>query len=348
MGFYSGNIFFICYHIQCLSLCFLNSFWRKLGFVPLYLRQTASDVTGEHSCVMLKPLDEEKPKWLQLYSQDFLRRLLSLLSLSFAQHFPPFLALDMIESVQAMCPPDRDSSLEYCQMLLLPHDLKRLNAYAQNQVDHHLVSDLLPHMAWLYFMGKTDESMSPLSRIQSAILIGCGLQRQTVDVVANALSPPPPATSLPTTQILALLTRIVRKLAGAFEATLESNFSKKKTNGIAKKDNMEADEDGDEVEQDNDDAVAEKPTQAAEQNVELKGLEQYAIRGTEEEWAEATAVGAASMLKDGKATGLGLITVKTKGQGGSKRKLDGTLGASGGGGGGKKKHGGKNNKNKRK
>jgi N-acetyltransferase 10 len=34
----------------------LLKFWQKLGFAPVYLRQTASDVTGEHTCIVLKAL----------------------------------------------------------------------------------------------------------------------------------------------------------------------------------------------------------------------------------------------------------------------------------------------------
>ena len=34
----------------------LLKFWQRLGFAPVYLRQTASDVTGEHTCIVLKAL----------------------------------------------------------------------------------------------------------------------------------------------------------------------------------------------------------------------------------------------------------------------------------------------------
>ena len=37
----------------------LHAFWSKLGFRALYLRQTESDVTGEHTCIMLKALASE-------------------------------------------------------------------------------------------------------------------------------------------------------------------------------------------------------------------------------------------------------------------------------------------------
>lgn len=38
----------------------LLKFWQRLDFVGMYLRQTASDVTGEHTCIMLKPLSSEE------------------------------------------------------------------------------------------------------------------------------------------------------------------------------------------------------------------------------------------------------------------------------------------------
>ncbi len=32
----------------------LFNFWRKAQFVPLYVRQTPNDLTGEHTCIMVK------------------------------------------------------------------------------------------------------------------------------------------------------------------------------------------------------------------------------------------------------------------------------------------------------
>ena len=35
----------------------LFEFWNKAGFKPFYIRQTPNELTGEHSCIMLCPLD---------------------------------------------------------------------------------------------------------------------------------------------------------------------------------------------------------------------------------------------------------------------------------------------------
>lgn len=47
----------------------LHRFWKRAGYVPLYLRQTAQELTGEHSCVMLKVLEGRERSWLGAYAQ---------------------------------------------------------------------------------------------------------------------------------------------------------------------------------------------------------------------------------------------------------------------------------------
>ncbi|KAK5965035.1 RNA cytidine acetyltransferase, partial [Trichostrongylus colubriformis] len=64
----------------------LLKFWKKSGFVPVYLRQTPSPLTGEYTCAMLKRLDDQpetSSSWLAAYFREFRTRLLSLLSFEF-------------------------------------------------------------------------------------------------------------------------------------------------------------------------------------------------------------------------------------------------------------------------
>ena len=52
----------------------LFNFWRKAGYQPLYLRQSSSDVTGEHTCVMVQPLehpDVADTNWVMPFVKDF-------------------------------------------------------------------------------------------------------------------------------------------------------------------------------------------------------------------------------------------------------------------------------------
>lgn len=39
-------------------------------------------------------------------------------------------------------------------MHLTHHDLKRLELYARNMVDHHMIGDILPTLARLLFLGR--------------------------------------------------------------------------------------------------------------------------------------------------------------------------------------------------
>ena len=50
----------------------LLRFWKKSGYLPVYLRQTTNDLTGEHSCIMIKELNKDEDKksidsWLFQY-----------------------------------------------------------------------------------------------------------------------------------------------------------------------------------------------------------------------------------------------------------------------------------------
>lgn len=81
----------------------LHKFWKRAGFVPLYLRQTANELTGEHTCVMLKALKSDglavkcNPEWLKAFSKDFHKRFLNLLSYQF-RSFPSISSLSIMEA----------------------------------------------------------------------------------------------------------------------------------------------------------------------------------------------------------------------------------------------------------
>ena len=86
-----------------------------------------------------------------------------------------------------------------------PLDIQRLEAYSRNLVDYRLITDLLPVMAQLYFLGKFDSNFR-LSPLQTAILVGVGMQSHTMDEIATQLD-------LPTGQLLAMFNKIVRKIS---------------------------------------------------------------------------------------------------------------------------------------
>lgn len=60
------------------------------------------------------------------------------------------------------------------------YDLKRLESYANNMLDYHVILDLLPTIAHLYFGGRLGEVIK-FSGVQSSILLGIGLQRKAIE-----------------------------------------------------------------------------------------------------------------------------------------------------------------------
>ncbi|XP_064169869.1 RNA cytidine acetyltransferase [Anguilla rostrata] len=142
----------------------LLKFWKRAGFVPVYLRQTPNDLTGEHSCVMLKELnsEEEQGQWLSAFWKDFRRRFLSLLSYQF-RSFPPSLALNILQNRNAK--QDVPSALSNPELAaqFSPYDLKRLEMYSRNMVDYHLVMDMIPAVARMFFL----KQLGDISRCQS-------------------------------------------------------------------------------------------------------------------------------------------------------------------------------------
>uniref|UniRef100_A0A7N8YAY9 RNA cytidine acetyltransferase n=1 Tax=Mastacembelus armatus TaxID=205130 RepID=A0A7N8YAY9_9TELE len=123
----------------------LLKFWKKAGYTPVYLRQTPNDLTGEHSCVMLKELNTddatEQSQWLSAFWKDFRRRFLSLLSYQFSS-FPPSLALSILQN---------KNSAELA-VHFSPYDLKRLELYSRSMVDYHLIMDLIPAVGRMFFL----------------------------------------------------------------------------------------------------------------------------------------------------------------------------------------------------
>ena len=199
----------------------LHKFWKRASFAPVYLRQTPNELTGEHSCVMIRTLSNSDGTtdnaWLGAFARDFHKRFLSLLSYQF-RAFPSVLALSIIESANAgakldisftpqpLTKPEIDASFS-------PFDLKRLDSYANNMLDYHVILDMIPPIAHLYFTGRLKPSVS-MTGVQSSILLAIGLQRKVLEDVEKELG-------LPSSQLLAMFVKIVRKVSAYFRRILE-------------------------------------------------------------------------------------------------------------------------------
>ncbi|CAH1787885.1 unnamed protein product [Owenia fusiformis] len=264
----------------------LLRFWKKSGFTPVYLRQTPNELTGEHSCIMLKLLnkggDDETSKlntesWLYEFWTDFRRRFLSLLSFEF-KNFKPALPLSILQQknftqdVKGLTNDEIDTQFT-------KYDIKRLELYSQNMVDYHLIMDLLPAISRLFFLYKLDLH---LSAAQSALLLGLGLQHKSVDKLEKELD-------LPASQLLGLFNRTIRKVVQNLKGMQEKAIEQELVEG--KEITMEP------VKQ----TMEEELTEAANEVLDKQkkdlavlgdmDLSQYAIKGSEHEWDDALAGG---------------------------------------------------------
>lgn len=197
----------------------LHKFWKRSSFTPVYLRQTANDLTGEHTCVMLRTLatGSNDTSWLGAFARDFHKRFLALLSYQF-RTFPSVLSLSIGESAtagakhdssftpRALRKPELDAAFS-------PFDLKRIDSYANNLLDHHVILDMIPTIAEYYFSGRLSGKVN-LSGVQQSILLAIGLQRKSLDDLEKELS-------LPSSQLLAMFLKVVRKVSTHFRAIVE-------------------------------------------------------------------------------------------------------------------------------
>lgn len=103
--------------------------------------------------------------------------------------------------------------------LFSPHDLKRLSSYGNNMLDYHVILDLLPSLATLYFSGRFSPSELKLSGVQASILLSLGLQRKTIEDVEAELR-------LPVSQALALFVKVVRKFTNVIEGVEKAEIEK--------------------------------------------------------------------------------------------------------------------------
>lgn len=197
----------------------LHKFWKRSSFVPVYLRQTANELTGEHTCVMLRSLETTSSdgSWVAAFAKDFQKRFLSLLSYQF-RTFPAVTSLSIDESASAGSKLDAELAPKpitkaELDALLSAYDLKRLDSYANNMLDYHVILDMLPAIATLYFTGRLKGQVK-MSGIQTAILLGVGLQRKEFSDVEKELN-------LNNSQLLAMFVKLIRKVATSFRTIVE-------------------------------------------------------------------------------------------------------------------------------
>jgi len=294
---------------------------------------------------MIRPLqDGNDPSWLGAFAKDFHRRYLSLLSYKFRE-FPPILALTIEASANSgaqLDPSTAPAGLTKSDLdgVLTPFDHKRLESYANGLLDYHVVLDLMPTIAQLYFSGRL--RLSPkLSDLQRAMLLAIGIQRKEMETAAEELSVPP-------SQFLATLMKIMRKITSHLSSLVTGAIAAEMPDpnrvGVSRENAAGVHDDEvvdnkytpletrleDELEEGGDEAMSELRAKQREL-IDSLPLDQYEIEGDNAAWEQAEKL-VQKAAKSGK--GNPLVSVKTK----AKRKAEEADGRDEKGGSGEKGH----------
>ena len=208
----------------------LYNFWQKNGYKPLYIAMNSNSITGEHSCIMIKPINEgniklltedintnnnnQKIKWFIPFSVDFKHRLTSLLSFNFNKlniklclsilepHITTSTANDDDnENEDDIAGNKKDMKKSEIELFLTKFDFKRMELYSRNMTNYNMIIDLIPTIANLYFNKKI---YVPLSYIQAGVLLGVGLQRKSFDEIVQEFN-------IEINQLLAMFNKMVKK-----------------------------------------------------------------------------------------------------------------------------------------
>lgn len=189
----------------------LFKFWDLAGFKTVYIKQKSSDITGEYSSIMLKSLTEVN---FSSFYNDFKRRLQYLLGFEF-KTLPAQLGLKIMDHKVG-----EDCSESTMQQYVNLYDLKRLEAFCKKLIDYHLILDLLPRLAELYFNGMLN---IPFSNLQKHILVAIALQRKNFEELPRELDLPSNQLVLLFNKIIKILTDHVRKI---YEKSIELTIPK--------------------------------------------------------------------------------------------------------------------------
>lgn len=283
----------------------LFRFWRKHKFAPFYIGQIPNTVTGEHTCMILKPLNNDEieadgsDQWgfFGPFYQDFRQRFTRLLASSFRgmEYKLAMSVLDpKINFMELETPKNSDKSLGPVREYLSPHDMKRLEAYVDNLADFHLILDFVPILAHLYFQEKLPVT---LSYVQASVLLCIGLQNQNISYIEAQ-------TKLERQQILSLFIKVMKKfykyLHGLESKEIESTLPRLKE-VVMEPHSVSVDEDLNNAAK----QVEEEMKSKSEGLFTPESLQRYAIADGEADFENAL------QNNDGKIPSGGLISLKS-------------------------------------
>ncbi|KAK9233368.1 hypothetical protein WN943_023617 [Citrus x changshan-huyou] len=193
----------------------LFRFWRKHKFAPFYVSQNANAVTGEHTCMVLKPLHSEdievneSDEWgfFGPFYRDFKQRFFWLLVQHKLQRMDYKLLMSVLDPKINFkeLDPRQDNSDKFLKSLtgvFSANDILRLKDYTNGLIEHYAILDLVPRLAHLYFQEKLPVT---LSYVQAAVLLYIGMLGQDISCIQEQMK-------LEADRIFVLFRKVMTKL----------------------------------------------------------------------------------------------------------------------------------------
>ncbi|KAK8321486.1 hypothetical protein V6Z11_A12G103300 [Gossypium hirsutum] len=287
----------------------LFRFWKKHKFAPFYICQIPNNVTGEHTIMVLKPLNNDDfevsgcDEWgfFSPFYQEFKLRFSRNLSRDF-RDMEYKLAMSVLDPKMDFtdiepAPSKSDELSKLINTLLSPYDMGRLKDYSNNLIDYLSITDLLSILAHLYFQGKIPVT---LTYVQASILLCMGLQNRDVSYVEEQLK-----KALERQQILSYFKKVMIKLYkylyGVASKEIESALPRLKER-VLEPHSISVDEDLNDAAK----KVEEEMKGKSDGVLNLQLLQQFAIEGREGELENALENGGEKVLSGG------VISVKSR------------------------------------
>ncbi|XP_059624435.1 RNA cytidine acetyltransferase 1-like [Cornus florida] len=283
----------------------LFRFWRRQKFAPFYIGQLPSTVTGEHTCMVLKPLNTDdieasgSDEWgfFSPYYKDFKQKFIGLLDRGFRK-MESKLAISVLDPKINFMEHESASfaSNEFLKSLdgiLSPYDMERLELYTNNLADYRSILHFVSNLSYQYFLEKLPVT---LSYAQASVLLCIGLQKKEVSDIEREMK-------LEGQQILSLFIKVMKKfykyLYGIASKEIDSTLPRLKEN-VMEPHSISVDEDLNEAAKQVKDDMKAKMDGLLDPEL----LQQYAIVGSEVDFENA-------LQNGGKVPSGGLVSVKS-------------------------------------
>lgn len=259
----------------------LLKFWKSQKFVPVYLSQKENNLTGEHSCIMIASLNNDRVEtknWLQEYFIDFRRRILKLLPKSFTK-YNTALGLSILDNKHVTVPA-KELKHDELYNFFTPHDVQRLESYIRNQIEYRLILDLTSDLSSLFFQMRLPNAQ--IDALQKAILLGIGTQNKNLDQLSSEFN-------MPSSQVLAKFYDTVKKLTKNILNIMQQNIESEMLDEVQLNEGKVFEPLAQTMNEELEEEAKKLEKKQKKELIKLKkeSLSQYAIKGTDEAWSKA-------------------------------------------------------------